>query len=344
MVTLTDVARAAGVSTMTVSNVLNDRLNVRPETRERVLEAVARLDYRVNVAARNLRQGRTGTIAFAIPELSRPYFGQLAELVADAAEPLGYHLVLERTGGGAEAELATLRRSRNHLYDGLIFSVTGLGAPDVEKVRADVPLVLLGERIFSSSVDHIAMPNVVGAEAATALLLESGCRRVAMVTGPPMGRGDDVITLRRDGFRRALDAAGVPYDPRLVVEVEMSMDGAARAAEDLVRDVPDLDGVFAVTDTVALGVLRGLVDAGRRVPQDVKVVGYDGIDEGRFSVPSLSTLAPDLAWTARTAVRLLHDRINDVAPAEPVELTAPFTLVARESTARRLRRGVRRPA
>lgn len=343
MVTLTDVARAAGVSTMTVSNVLNERLNVRPETRERVLEAVARLDYRVNVAARNLRQGRTGTIAFAVPELSRPYFGQLAEHMADAAEPLGYHLVLERTGGGAEAELSTLRRSRNHLYDGLIFSVTGLGAPDVEKVRADVPLVLLGERIFSSSVDHIAMPNVEGAEAATALLLESGCRRVGMVTGVPMGRGEDVITLRHNGYRRALDRAGVPYDPQLVLQVVMSMDSAAQAAQDLVRTVPDLDGVFAVTDTVALGVLRGLVDAGRRVPQDVKVVGYDGIDEARFSVPSLSTLAPDLPWTARTAVQLLHERINSVGASQPVELTAPYTLVERESTARRLRRGARRP-
>ncbi|MEV4071873.1 LacI family DNA-binding transcriptional regulator [Nonomuraea fuscirosea] len=334
MVTIQDVAKAAGVSPMTVSHVINDHPHVRTETRERVLRAIEELDYRVNVAARNLRTGRTGTIGLAVPEIDRAYYGQLAaEIIKVAA---GHHLrvAIEQTGASREGELAALALSRNRLYDGLILSTVGLGPADTDLLRVDHPVVILGERIFDGPVDHVAMPNSAGARAATRHLLERGCRRVALIDGPQRGEVD-VSSLRYDGYREALDEAGLPFDPALVAPIEqLTMERGAAAARRLAGSGAGFDGVFCVTDTVALGALRGLADSGLRVPDDVKVIGFDNIAEGAYSVPSLSSIDPDHALMAGTAVGFLVKRMAEKGAARqaPREFVSPFSLVAREST------------
>lgn len=334
MVTIQDVAKAAGVSPMTVSHVINDHPHVRTETRERVLRAIEELDYRVNVAARNLRTGRTGTIGLAVPEIDRPYYGQLAAEIIEVAA--GHHLrvAIEQTGASREGELAALALSRNRLYDGLILSTVGLGPADTDLLRVDHPVVILGERIFDGPVDHVAMPNSAGARAATRHLLERGCRRVALIDGPQRGEVD-VSSLRYDGYREALDEAGLPFDPALVAPIEqLTMERGAAAARRLAGSGAGFDGVFCVTDTVALGALRGLADSGLRVPDDVKVIGFDNIAEGAYSVPSLSSIDPDHALMAGTAVGFLVKRMAEKGAARqaPREFVSPFSLVAREST------------
>src|SRR6478752_10823323 len=139
MATLHDVAKAAGVSPMTVSNVLNKHPHVRAETRERVLKAIDDLGYRVNVAARNLRAGRTNTIGFAVPEVDRPYFAQLAARVIAKAQDAGYRVVIEQTGADRENELSAIVSSRTRMYDGLILSAVGLGTADRDLLTTDVP-------------------------------------------------------------------------------------------------------------------------------------------------------------------------------------------------------------
>ena len=318
---------------MTVSHVINDHPNVRHETREKVLEAIARLDYRVNVAARNLRRGRTGTIGLAVPEVDRPYYGQLAaEIIAAAAD---HHLrvVIEQTGRSRAHELDALALSRNRLYDGLILSTVGLGAADTDLFRLDYPLVLLGERIFEGPVDHVAMPNVDGARAATAHLLHNGCRNVVIIDGAPTGEVD-MSSLRMNGYLQALADAGLEPDPALTVHLdEFTMRGGAEAARALAAAGPKFDGIFCVTDSVAIGVLRGLADAGIAVPGQVKVIGFDGIEEGKYTVPSLSSVAPDHRAMARTAVNRLVRRIaGDAEEGAAREFVSPFTIAAREST------------
>ncbi|MEU8974024.1 LacI family DNA-binding transcriptional regulator [Streptomyces monashensis] len=182
--TIQDAARAAGVFAMTVSDVINDRPDVRPATRERVLAAMARLDHRVNVAARNLRKGRTGTIGLAVPEVNRPYYGRLAEAAIAAAGRHGLRVGVEQTGARRENELAALSLSRNRLYDGLVLSTVDMGPAGVGALKVDHPVVILGERIFGGPVDHVAMPNVEASAAATRHLVERGCRRLAVVRGP----------------------------------------------------------------------------------------------------------------------------------------------------------------
>src|SRR5215207_5196893 len=131
-----DVARASGVSVMTVSNVINGH-SVSPETRSRVLEAIDTLGYRVNLAARNLRKGRTGTIGLAVPQVDSPYFAQLAARIITRAETAGYRVAIEQTGLSREKELTTLAQSRNHQYDGVILSVVGLGKEDAALLQVD---------------------------------------------------------------------------------------------------------------------------------------------------------------------------------------------------------------
>ncbi|MER7973035.1 LacI family DNA-binding transcriptional regulator [Streptomyces sp. NPDC096080] len=334
MTTIQDVARAAGVSAMTVSNVINGHPNVRPATRERVMAAMTRLDYRVNVAARNLRKGRTGTIGLAVPEIDRPYYGRLAAALIAAAARHGLRVAVEQTGAVRENELAALSLSRNRLYDGLILSTVGLGPADADRLRTDHPLVILGERIFGGPVDHVAMPNVDGAHAATRHLIDRGCRRIALVCGPLAGE-TDVSGLRHSGYTRALTEAGLPVEPDLVRTVDrLTMAAGAAAARELASGGRGVDGVFCVTDTVALGVLRGLADCGVRVPGEVKVIGFDDVPESAYLVPSLSTVDPDHDLMAARAVDLLVQRIERPGQAlERQEFVSPFRVVARESTA-----------
>jgi len=318
---------------MTVSNVINGHPKVSEATREKVLQAMARLDYRVNVSARNLRKGRTGTIGLAVPEVDSPYYGRLAAAIIAAAAPLGLRVAIEQTYALRDSELEALALSRNRLYDGLILSTVGMGPQDTEWLTMDHPVVILGERIFGGPVDHVAMPNIEASRAATRHLVERGCRRIAFVSGA-VGAEVDVSSLRHAGYRRALEEAGLPPDPGLHRHLAaFSMAEGARCARDMVESGLDFDGVFCVTDTVAMGVLRGLADAGVRVPGQVKVMGFDDVPESGFLVPSLSTVDPDHDTMAERAVRLLVRRIERTgARPEPEEFVSRFSVVVREST------------
>ena len=176
-----EVAKAAGVSIKTVSNVVNDYEFVSQATRDKVNKAIVELGYTVNVSARNLRRGQTGIIGLAIPDLQMPYFAQLSSLVIEEAKKVGLRVIVEPTQYSRDGELEALHGSQQTMIDGLIYSPLELGQDDVERLKVDYPLVLVGERIFTDQVDHIATENVEGAKRATQYLLTTGCRRVAVV-------------------------------------------------------------------------------------------------------------------------------------------------------------------
>lgn len=334
MVTIQDVAKAAGVSPMTVSHVINEHRYVKESTRAKVLATMSDLGYRVNVAARNLRTGRTDTIGLAVPEVDRPYWAQLGAAIISAAERHGLRVVIEQTGRRRDEELNALSLSRNRLYDGLILSTVGLGPADAELLKVGHPVVILGERIFDGPVDHVAMPNVQAARAATKHLIERGCRRIVIVEGSLTGEVD-VSSLRLEGYRRALRGAKIRFSSDLVVNCDvLSMQAGADAVRGLAARGVEFDGVFCVTDTTAIGVLRGLADLGLDVPGKVKVIGFDDVAEAAFTVPSLSSVDPGLEEIANKAVDLLVGRISGTGPAEThEEFVTEYKIVARESTA-----------
>ncbi len=333
--TIHDVARLAGVSIKTVSNVLNDYPHIRPATKQRVLDAIESLGYTPNLTARGLRSGRTGLISLVIPDLRNAYFAELADTVMRAAERQGLSVVIAQSGGERERELDLLRGSRARMVDGILFSALALGEQDHDLLAAvRTPLVLLGERVLHGPTDHVTMRNTEGLRAATEHLLHQGRRRlVALGTTPGPAPGS--AALRLQGYRQALDTAEIPFDPDLVVDVDgwFRSTGAAAVRDFLARDVP-FDGLVAFNDALALGAMRVLQEAGLRIPADVALIGFDDLDETRYSLPTLSTIDPGRQEIAEVAVRYLRERIAGAEPVPPPRgHLADFRVVVRESSA-----------
>lgn len=337
-VTMHDVAAIAGVSIKTVSNVINGYQYIRPETKARVEAAIAQLGYQVNITARNLRQGRTGMIGLAVPELSLPYFAELADSVIRAAETHGVTVLIEQTNATRERELEVLASARRHLTDGLIFSPLALGPEDTAHFEVDYPIVLLGERIFGGPGDHVTMSNVEAARAATRHLIEIGRRRIAVI-GAHEGETMGSAALRVRGYRQALEEAGIPLDAALVGEAGLWH--RATGAETMHRMLDEgtaIDAVFGLNDALALGALHALHARGISVPGEIAVIGFDDIEDAAYTTPALTSVAPGREQIARTAVDLLLARVAGTAPADRVEVVADFEVVVRESTVGAARR------
>lgn len=331
--TLHDVAKAAGVSFKTVSNVINHHPNVRPATRERVEKAIAELGYRPNLSARSLRSGHTGAITLAVPQLRLPYFAELADAVIRAAETSGLVVLIEQTNGERDRELEVLASPRLRMSDGLLFSPVGLGEEDAGLVAAGIPIVLLGERIFSSNCDHVTMQNIEGARAATEHLIDTGRRRIAVI-GASQGEGVGSAGLRLTGYRQALSSRNIEYDDDLIAPVRSwHRANGAEAMRDLLDRGVQFDAVFGFNDTLAQGAMRVLQEAGRRIPDDVAVIGFDDLDETRYSIPTLSSVNPGRSEIAETAVRVLLERIRNRSGPPPRQIVSQFEVMARESTA-----------
>lgn len=331
--TLRDVARAAGVSIKTVSNVVNGYQFITPDTRARVQAAIEELDYRPNIAARNLRRGRTGLIAVAVPYLVNPYFAELAQVLVETAETAGLTVLVDCTGGDKERERRVIDGFSTQLVDGLILCPHGVTPTDFRDRRSRTPLVLLNERRFRS-VDSVAIDSGAVTHAAMAHLLGLGRRVIAWVGLESRRHGALPPRLRLEAYRESLEAAGIDYDPGLVVSLSQATDegvAAGPAIRDLLASRPDVEAVFCYNDRIALGVIRQLALQGVRVPHDIAVIGIDDINAGRLSTPTLSTMAPDKQAIARESIGLLMDRLDgDEGPAH--HITVDFELRAREST------------
>ena len=331
--TMHDVAALAGVSVKTVSNVVNGYQFIRPATRAKVETAIGELGYQVNITARNLRQGRTGMIGLAVPELSLPYFAELADSVIRAAEAVGLTVLIEQTGAVRHRELEVLSGQRRHLTDGLIFSPLDLGEQDKESFDVDFPMVLLGERIFGGPADHVTMNNVDGSRAATQHLIDLGRRRIALIGTHP-GETMGSAALRERGYRQALEAAGIEFDPALLGDAGLwHRSTGAAAMTRLLDSGVEMDAVFGLNDAMALGAMHVLHDRRIDAPGQVAVIGFDDIDEASYSSPPLTSVVPGREEIAQTAVKLLVEQIAAGGARRPAtEVVAQYSIAVRGST------------
>lgn len=329
--TMHDVARRAGVSPKTVSNVLSGRPHVRASTRYRVMAAVDELGYQVNAAARNLRTGRTGTIGLVLPDLGVPYFGELAAAVIRAAQEHGRRVLIEQTGSVRERELEVLAGFEHQIVEGLIVAPAAVGADESTHLGERMPLVMLHEPVLGEAAGYVTMQHYAGARAATEHLIGTGRTAIAAI-GPHTHELAGGAGERYRGYRDALDAAGLPVDERRMLPARLwhRREGAAAAHRLLDSGVP-VDALFCLDDTLALGALRALNAAGRSVPDDVAVVGFDDIEEAAYSAPALSTISSEREQTARAAVDMLVARI--AGNTEPGIRTTSVHLVPRETSA-----------
>lgn len=326
---LKDVAELAGVSLKTASNVINDYAHIKPSTRARVEAAIAELRYRPNASARQLKYGRAGFLALAVPQMDSPFFAELSATISEHAAQLGYIMLLDATRAERGAELQVLDGMRSHVIDGLIFSPLALRADEIANRADDLPMVLLGERAVPPGFDHVAVDSVAAARAVTEHLILLGRRRIAAIGRESV---EGTASVRLAGYRQALQAAGIAYDPELVLGVAhyQRADGKT-AMESLLARSNRPDAVFCFNDLMAVGALRACAEAGVSVPEEVAVAGFDDIAEGRFSNPTLTTVAADLGVLSGEALRLLLLRVGgDTSPA--VSVKVPWTLQIREST------------
>lgn len=328
-----DVARLAGVSPRTVSNVVNDYVHVRPETRARVQDAIKELKYRPNLSARRLRQGRTSILGFAVPELSQPYFAELSELVERSAQQHGYTVMARNTGGVLAGEARALRDFTSHMVDGLIFSPMTMVLADLVATPPEVPTILIGEQVSESQWPTLAIDNVGAAKELTRHLLDQGNRRIATL-GAYHDSEYRSSSLRVHGFREAMAEAGVPVDEQLMIYTdEFSREAGRSGVTQALASGLSFDAIFCFTDLLASGALRALADAGLSAPRDVAIASIDDIEEAAYSVPSLTTIAPDKEAIAGGAVTALLELIGgDEDPVGHDEV--PYQLVVRESSRR----------
>jgi DNA-binding LacI/PurR family transcriptional regulator len=328
-----DVAALAGVSVKTVSNVLSGYEHVSAKMRTRVMRAVSDLRYEVNVSARNLRSGRTRVIGLAVPELRQAYFAELADAVIRAAKSRGYTILIEQTTSDSAGEVATIATMRRHSIDGLIYSPLALGPGDVAGLNVDFPVVVLGDRVDNSPADHVTMSNIEAVRTATEHLLDLGRRRIAVIGAHPH---DPVGTsaMRYLGYEDALRTHGLRTDPALVITVPLwHREDGAEAAVRLIGTGVDVDGIVCFNDALALGAMSALQQHGKRVPEDVAVIGFDDIEDSRFSTPSLTTISPRRDEIARLAVDMVITRIEDPSQQDaPATVEVGYQLMVRRST------------
>jgi DNA-binding LacI/PurR family transcriptional regulator len=334
-VTLKDVALRAGVSVRTVSNVVNNYPYVTPEMRERVKAAIEELHYQPNLSARYLRRGRSGILAYAIPDLSNAYFSDVGNAVVTAAATHSYTVLVDQTLARRASERDVIQGLTPHLIDGVILSPLALEPEDLQPTKGTIPIVLLGDRIYDVPYDHVTYDNVATAYIATQHLINLGRRCIAAIGVQELdSRATETANLRLRGYTEALIANGLPVDPRLIIRGIPSYNrsnGARSMRQLLALDTPP-DAVFCFNDLLALGVIRAIHDAGYKVPEDIAVVGFDDIEDGRYSIPSLTTISPDKEKIGDLAVAFLLGRINGTRTGPPERVEVPCRLIVREST------------
>ncbi len=354
-VTIADVARAAHVSTATVSLVVNGQANslrISDATRQTVLEAVRSLGYTPNHAARSLRSRRTGTLALIVTQVDIPHHGELATAAVSAAELRGFDLhVLEARS--PEHECRLLDRLRGGQVDGVLAAtVRSLYDQDGRPVEAEldrkqaartslahsgVPVVVLFDRSPDTRVPAVRIDDAEGAYLATRHLIDQGHRRIADIclrTEPPHDRDVSASADRFRGYRRALDDAGLPFEPAMLVPAQHGprlAAGHTLGAHWRRPRAPGVTAAFVANDLIAIGFLRGLHDAGVDVPNDLGVAAFGGTELSQYTRPSLTTVDHPRAEIGQIGTETLVGLIEG-RPAAHRERILRVSLTVRESS------------
>ena len=308
--TIVDVSRMANVSISTVSRVINHQGGVSEELEQRILRVIEELNYRPNSVARALKSRATRLIGVIVPSISNPVFSAITEYYALEAEQLGYSLITCSSNSSVEREVTSLETLIQHRVDGILFNGMGIYDPRFARVaEAGIPLVYVGRRMAQLPCDNVTLDNQAGAYQAVSHLIATGARHIGFIFG--FHESVSATEDRFAGYQEALREHGIPYDDRLIVRMESARDdGGREAAARLLEQAPELDSIFASNDLMALGCLEQLRQSGVRVPDEISVMGCDGILYGRLMTPSLSTMVSPLREMAKRSVELLVQRIE----------------------------------
>ncbi|MFC5924002.1 LacI family DNA-binding transcriptional regulator [Micromonospora vulcania] len=306
--TVHTVAARAGVSIASASRVLNG-IGGSPETIRKVRAAAAEVGYVPNAIARSLQSQRTGLVALAVEDIGNPVYVEMMRAIEAVVASSGRQLVVHATGGRIDNETALLRRLANRYVDGMIVSPIRVTDDHLAAlVDSPVPVVVVGQLAEDAAVDNVRTDSRHGVALAVDHLVATGRRRIGFVNGPL----DTVPGTARDaGFRAALARHGVPLDEELIEVGDYFQYVAGRTATERLLARTDPDALVCANDLIAVGALHALLAAGRRVPQDVAVVGMDDTELARMMFPQLSSVSLGSTERGRRAAELLLQRIAD---------------------------------
>lgn len=305
-VTINDVARSAGVSRQTVSRALNDKDEIDGSTKQRVLDAARELGYRPSRFARGLVRQDITTIGLVIPDLLNPFFTEVAAAALEAARARGWHVVVYDTADRAEEELGTLQVIASQVD--AVVGYFSCSEDDLELFTRGIPVVLIGREHHTARFSSIRIDGEEGVHAAVAHLVAAGHQRIGMLDHD--GRAEPSI--RREWFTTAAAAYGI--DAGMVVGADQSADGGGAALKTLLTAHPDVTGVFTFNDIIAIGALREARRLGRSVPQDLAVIGFDGLQLGTLVEPPLSSVALDTRKLGALAIDQVARLLTGVNP------------------------------
>ncbi len=331
MPTIADVAHRAGVTTATVSNVLSGRVVVKEETRGRVLKAIAELDYRPNLIAQGLAQGKTRTLALVVPTVTNPFFAEVVEESVRVADQHDYQLLLCLTHNSAEQSERQLERLARRWVDGFIVMSMAASTEHVLALARRGKPVVLGAWNNDEVVGILPMVDIdfhLAGKLATEHLLEYRHRRIATILE------GSVQQSRLEGYQESLTAAGLQPLPGYIQLGDSSFESGYRAALKLLELPAPPTAIFAGNDWMALGAIEAITGAGLSVPGDISIVGVDDITLAAHSHPPLTTISVPKREMARATTELLlrYLRSPDV-DEEPLTILVDPHLVVRRSTA-----------
>jgi len=307
-VTMADVAREAGVSLMTVSRVVNNKAEISDTTRQRVQDVIDRLDYRPSDIARGLVTDRTGTVGLVVLDNTNPFFSELARGVEHVAYAQRYNVFLCNTEEEPERELAVLRSLEEKRVDGVILCGSRLEDDQLRAALVRHPSVVLVNRELDMDDVGIIMVDVgMGGRLAAEHLVARGHRAVGIVAGPSRSFSGKQ---RIDAFQTALDDARLPRPPEWLRYCLPIVDCGRETTRELLTAHPEITALFCYNDLVAVGALQACTDIGRRIPDDVAIVGFDDIPLAALVTPALTTLRAPKYDLGRQAMELLLAHIN----------------------------------
>jgi LacI family transcriptional regulator len=330
--TIRDVAKKAGVSTATVSAVVNDSAYVSPALRARVLEAIRVLRYTPSELARRLRKGVSELIAIVVADLSNPFYARVVCAAEAAVAAWGYALVVFNSDEKPEAEKRILSRARRLCCEGLILVPVG-GAVATVARDADsrsIPTVLFGRTLEGNGLDAVTIDNFAASYQATNYLIDLGHKRIGAITGP---RHLSTGLARIEGMESAMSAKGLTVEPRFVRSGDFREEAAYSAARALFEQRERPTALYVANGLMALGVMRALADIGLKCPEDVSVASTDNIPGVRGLRPNLTRTEHPIVDMVNEAVRLLVDRMKRGEAVEARHVVFPSALVVGDSCA-----------
>ncbi len=330
MATIKDVSELAGVSQATVSRVLNGTTHVDEAKKKRVLEAIKQLGYRPNAHAKSLASNRSNSIGMVVSELAGPYFGEMMAGAESVIRKNNKQMLIASSHANDEIEKDVIEFLVSCRCDALILHAETLSDDYILQLKQqNIELVLLNRVVPGIEEQCFILDNEKGGYLATEHLVEQGCKHIACILGPQWKHDSRE---RFDGYLSALKQFGLSFDPQRIVEGDFQESGGREGMAKLMSREQPIDGIFCANDEMALGAMSWLLENGYRVPEDIKIVGFDNIAYTRYVTPQLSSVHFPIRNIAQDAAWLVMQRVYQLEPPHDIERNVTPELIVRKSS------------